>query len=130
MATKKTQKATKSENTIQLWNNVKGSMRLWASKRKVKVKGGIATIRSFSSSIGKKNDEGEYDNLYFDVFFKKDAAPYVDEGAHEIIIKKGFLTLSAYKDGSIHPAVMVLEYKLHDKAEDEDEDEDNDDLPF
>lgn len=130
MATKKTQKMAKTENTVQLWNNVKGSMRLWVKKRKVKAKGGIATSRSFSASIGKKNDEDEYDNLYFDVFFKKDAAPDVDEGAHEIIIKKGFLTLSSYKDGSVHPAVMVLEYKLHDKAEDEDEDEDTDELPF
>lgn len=130
MTTKKTQKTAKTENTIQLWHNVKGSMRLWATERTARIKGKKKTWFSFSTSIGKKNDKDEYDNLYFDVFFKKDAAPDIDEGAHEIIIKKGFLTLSTYKDGSVHPAVMVLEYKLHDKAEGEGEDGDEEVLPF
>lgn len=130
MSTKKTQTATKDKNTVQLWNNIKGSMRLWAKEHTLKIKGKKNTWLSFSSSIGKKNEEGEYDNLYFDVFFKKDAAPDVDEGSHEITIRKGFLTLSTYKDGSVHPAVMVLDYTLHDEAKGEDEDEDADELPF
>ena len=130
MSTKKTQTASKDKNTVQLWNNIKGSMRLWAKEHTLKIKGKKNTWLSFSSSIGKKNEEGEYDNLYFDVFFKKDAAPDVDEGSHEITIRKGFLTLSTYKDGSVHPAVMVLDYTLHDEAKGEDEDEDADELPF
>ena len=130
MTTKKTQTATKDKNTVQLWNNIKGSMRLWAKEHTLKIKGKKKTWLSFSSSIGKKNEEGEYDNLYFDVFFKKDAAPDVDEGTHEIAIRKGFLTLSTYKDGSVHPAVMVLDYTLHDEAKGEDEDEDADEIPF
>lgn len=134
MATKKTttkaaktaQKAAKTAKkqtpkALQLWNNINGAMRVWASERTHKKKSWL----SFSTSIGKKGDNGEYDNIYFDVLFKKDEAPVVDEGAFEIIVKKGFLTFTTYNDGSRHPAVMVMEYVIKD-----DEDEDEDDLPF
>ena len=128
MATKKTTKktATKKQTpkTVQTWNNVKGLMRLWATERGNKKKSWL----SFSTSIGKTNEDEEYDNLYFDVLFKKNKAPVADEGALEINVKKGFLTLSVYSDGSVHPAVMVMEYDLKDG--DEDEDEDADELPF
>lgn len=126
MATKKTQTATKDKNTVQLWNNIKGSMRLWANEHTLMIKGKKKKWLSFSSTIGKKNEEGEYDNLRFDVFFKVNAAPDVDEGVYEITIRKGFLTLSTHKDGSVHPAVMVLDYTLYDEAKGEGEDEDAD----
>lgn len=134
MATKKTStKKTAAKKTAkkqtpkatQLWNNVKGAMRVWATERGNKKKRWL----SFSTSIGKKNEDEEYDNVYFDVLFKKNEAPEVEEGAFEIIVKKGFLTVSVYSDGSTHPAVMVLEYDLKDGDEDEDED-DEDDIPF
>ena len=125
MPTKKT--TTKAAKTakkqtpkaLQLWNNINGAMRVWATERTYKKKSWL----SFSTSIGKKNDDGEYTNIYFDVLFKKDEAPEVDEGAFEIIIKKGFLTFTTYNDGSKHPAVMVMEYDLKDEDEDEDEDD-------
>ena len=111
--------------TVQAWNNVKGLMRLWATERGNKKKSWL----SFSTSIGKKNEDEKYDNVYFDVLFKKNEAPEVDEGAFEINVKKGFLTLTVYSDGSVHPAVMVMEYDLKDEGDEDDEDED-DDLPF
>ena len=113
--------------TAQTWNNVKGLMRVWASERGNKKKSWF----SFSTSIGKKNEDEDYDNVYFDVLFKKNEAPEVDEGAFEINIKKGFLTLTVYSDGSVHPAVMVMEYDIKDGDEDDEDDEDeDDDLPF
>ena len=127
--TKKKTAAKKTAKTTQTWNNVKGLMRIWATERKHKNK----TWLSFSTSIGKKNKDEEYNNVYFDVLFKKNEAPEVDEGAFEINVKKGFLTLTVYSDGSIHPAVMVMEYDLKD-ADEDDEDEwkewEEDDLPF
>lgn len=134
MATKKTntkktaaKKTAKKQipKTAQTWNNVKGLMRVWATERANKKKSRL----SFSTSIGKKNEDEEYDNVYFDVLFKKNEAPEVDEGAFEINVKKGFLTLTVYSDGSVHPAVMVMEYDIKDGDEDDEDDED-DDLPF
>ena len=123
MATKKTAKE-QTPKTVQAWNNVKGLMRVWATERAYKKKPWL----SFSTSIGKKNEDEEYDNVYFDVIFKKNKAPEVDEGAFEINVKKGFWTLTVYSDGSVHPAVMVMEYDLKDK--DDEDDEDADELPF
>lgn len=127
MATKKpaAKKTAKKQTpkTAQAWNNVKGLMRVWATERGNKKK----TWLSFSTSIGKKNEDEEYDNVYFDVLFKKNEAPKVDKGAFEINVKKGFLTLTVYSDGSVHPAVMVMDYDLKDGDED---DEDADELPF
>lgn len=123
-AVKKTAKKQAENKHVPTWNNVKGLMRVWASEWKLKHE----SYLTFSTSLGKKNDDDEYDNLYFDVIFKKGEAPDVEEGAFEIKVKKGFLTLKVYNDGSIHPAVMVMDYDL---AVDEDEDEDEDeDLPF
>ena len=121
--TKKKTEKKQTQETTQVWNNVKGLMRVWSSKRGNKNKSWL----SFSTSIGKKNDNEEYDNVYFDVIFKKNEAPEVKEGAFEINVKKGFLTLTVYSDGSVHPAVMVLEYDLKDEDEEED---DEDVLPF
>lgn len=110
-----------TKKTAQAWNNVKGLMRVWATERGNKKKSWL----SFSTSIGKKNENEEYDNVYFDVLFKKKETPVVNEGAFEINVKKGFLTLTVYSDGSVHPAVMVMEYDFNDK-----DDEDEDDIPF
>ena len=132
MATKKTaaKNTAKKQNpkTSQMWNNVNGLMRVWATERGNKKKSWL----SFSTSIGKKNEDEEYVNVFFDVLFKKNEAPAVNEGAFEINVKKGFLTLTVYSDGSVHPAVMVMEYDFKDDVDDEG-DEDNegeDDIPF
>ena len=124
MATKKTTTKKQTPKTAQSWNNVKGLMRVWATKRANKKKSWL----SFNTSISKKNEDEEYDNVYFDVLFKKNEAPEVDEGAFEINVNKGFLTLTVYSDGSVHPAVMVMEYDIKDG--DEDDEDDEVDLPF
>ena len=116
--TKKNTEKKQTQEPTKVWNNVKGLMRVWATERGNKKKSWL----SFSTSIGKKNDNEEYDNVYFDVIFKKNEAPEVKEGAFEINVKKGFISLTVYSDGSVHPAVMVLEYDL--------EEADEDDLPF
>lgn len=106
-----------------MWNNIKGEMRLYAHEREYK----NSSFTTFSTSIGKKNEDGEYDNVYFDVIFKKGEEPNVNEGPFDITIKKGFITLKNYKDGTVHLAVMILEYVI---VTDEDEDDDDDDMPF
>ena len=126
-----TKKATaKKVYTPPMWINVKGIMNLFARE----VTKHKQSFMSFSTSVGKKNDDDEYINVYYDVMFKKNEAPDVDEGRFQIKIKKGFLTVKQYSDGSLHHAVMVLEYDPifddEDEDDEDDEDEDEDDLPF
>lgn len=100
----------KSVKELQKWNNVNGKMNVWANVYKTK-KGCYV---NFSTSIFKKTEDEEFKNVYFDVLFKKDEAPKCDEGNFNINVKAGFLTVKEYQDGTLHPAVMVMDYDVLD----------------
>ena len=106
----------KEAKELQLWNNVCGKMRVWTNVRKSGKGKNAKTWLSYSTSVGKKNESGDYNNVYFDLLFKKEQKPddlyeEIDE-TFEINVKKGFLTVSVYNDGSVHNAVMVMDYKI------------------
>lgn len=108
------------------WTDVAGEMRVYG--REFETKNHKTFIR-YSTSIGRKNEDGDYDNSYLTVFFPKDDDPGI-EGSFEIGITKGFLTLNVYDKGKnaehiVEPAVMILEYVFVD-----DEQEDDEDKPF
>lgn len=107
MATKKTTK----RNRPEYWGNISGLMRVFG--REFESKKG-KTYMSYSTSIGsKKEDSDDYDNLYFNVKFKKNEHPDI-EGVFIILVKEGFLTLSVDKDGNTYPAVMILDYDYYE----------------
>lgn len=124
MATTKKNAATKAKNTTKRsksWADVCGRMRVWGKEVECKK----SSFMSYSTSVGAKNENEEYDNVYYNVRFRKDEHPNI-EGAFEIIVKAGFLTVTTNKKGNCYPAVMVLDYVVID----EDSDSDEDDLPF
>lgn len=143
MATKKTTKSsteaktTKAKTTAKAkktapkrpksWADVNGRMRVWGKEVEYKK----SSFMSYSTSVGAKNEDEEYDNVYYNVRFRKDEHPDL-EGAFEINVKAGFLTVTTDKKGNCYPAVMVLDYEVVDDSDedDEDSDEDEDDLPF
>ena len=105
----------KEAKDLQLWNNVHGKMRVWTNVRKSGKGKNAKTWLSYSTSVGKKNESGDYSNVYFDLLFKKDHKPEdIDdiEETFEINVKQGFLTVSVYKDGTLHNAVMVMDYEF------------------
>lgn len=122
MATTKKNASTKAKNTTKRpksWADVCGRMRVWGKEVEYKK----SSFMSYSTSVGAKNENEEYDNVYYNVRFRKDEHPNI-EGAFEIIVKAGFLTVTTNKKGNCYPAVMVLDYVVVD------EDSDEDDLPF
>lgn len=130
MATKttKTTKTTKrasapEERKRDMWSDISGKMRVWGKEVEY---GKNKSFMSYSTSVGKKNDDDEYDNIYFDVRFKKDEHPDIDE-AFMINIKKGFITLYVGGDGIARPSVMVLDYKIASEDSDDDSDDSEDD---
>ena len=113
----------RKENRPVMWTDVSGVMRVYGSEVETK----RSSFIKYSTSIGRKNEDGDYDNAYLTVFFPKEDAPDI-EGAFEINITKGFLTLEAYDKGKgknaehvVKPAVMVLEYVFVDDEQEEDE---------
>lgn len=112
-----TEKSKKTKSTSQQWNNVSGRMRIFANEASYGEGKRKRSWLNYSTCIGKKNDDNEYDNLWFNIIFRRDEAPD-EQGSYFINVKSGFLTLSVYKDGTIHPAVMVLDYEMESEDED------------
>ena len=113
-------KETKKKNRPVMWSDVSGVMRVYANKFVT----GRGCFIKYSTSIGKKNDDGEYDNCYYSVFFPREDKPEL-EGAFEINITKGFLTLNVYEktrgkttERVVSPAIMVEEYVFVDDEQD------------
>ena len=142
MATTKKNASTKAKTTVKAkttakakitkrpksWGNVNGRMRVWGKEVEYKK----SSFMSYSTSVGAKNEDEGYDNVYYNVRFRKDEHPNL-EGAFEINVKAGFLTVTTDKKGNCYPAVMVLDYEVVDDSDEDDEDSDedeDDDLPF
>lgn len=113
MATIKKKESTKTTKRPKSWANVNGRMRVWGKEVKYKK----SSFMSYSTSIGKKNEDEEYDNIYYNVRFCKDEHPDII-GAFEIDVKAGFLTITTDKKGNCYPAVMVLDYEVVEEDED------------
>lgn len=135
MATTKKNASTKAKTTAKAkktapkgpksWADVNGRMRVWGKEVEYKK----TSFMSYSTSVGAKNEDEEYDNVYYNVRFRKDEHPDRD-GAFEINVKAGFLTVTTDKKGNCYPAVMVLDYEVVDEDSDEDDEDEDDDLPF
>lgn len=125
MATAKKNTSKKAEKTTtkrpKSWADVSGRMKVWGKEVNYKK----TSFMSYSTSVGAKNEDGDYDNVYYNVRFRKDEHPD-REGAFEINVKAGFLTVTTDKKGNCYPAVMVLDYEVVD----DDSDEEEDDLPY
>ena len=136
-------KAKRSERAKDTWNNISGIMTVYGNTfgdRK-----GMDYI-SWSATVGKKNDEDEYDNYYFRVRFAKDANAPETDGLHQIDVQSAFISLETYtkkKQEITVPVIVIVEDEVLDdetpkksskkkksKDEDEEDEDDEDDLPF
>lgn len=83
------------------WYDVNGRMTVYGRERD------DGSVR-FSTAIGVKNNDGEWDNGFFDVAFKKDEKPE-EIGRFDIVVNSGFLSFRRYKD-TIYWRVVVLDW--------------------
>lgn len=125
MATTKAKTTAKEKTTAKAktvtkrpksWGDVNGLMRVWGKEVEYKK----SSFMSYSTSVGAKNEDGGYDNVYYNVRFRKDEHPN-REGAFEINVNAGFLTVTTDKKGNCYPAVMVLDYDVVDEESEEDD---------
>ncbi len=124
MAVKKQSK--KQTEKVKYWSSdLTGRMRVYAQEVKYKKGGKPASFLKFSTSLGVKDEDGNWSNLYFNVRFMKGDAPEVDGGMNfEIDISRAFLTFETFttKDEEVKtPVIVVQEWA--------DPDSDND-IPF
>lgn len=126
MAVKKQSK--KQTEKVKFWSSdLTGRMRVYAHEVKYKKGGKPASFLKFSTSLGVKDEDGNWSNLYFNVRFMKGDAPEADGGMNfEIDISRAFLTFETFTtkdDEEVKtPVIVVQEWA--------DPDSDDDDIPF
>lgn len=114
MAIKKQSK--KQSEKVNYWSSdLNGLMRVYAQEVNYKKNGKPLSFLKFSTSIGIKNEAGEWSNLYFNVRFMKGDAPEADAGMNfEIEIIKAFLTFEIYQTKDAEeiktPVIVVQEW--------------------
>ena len=125
MAIKKQSK--KQPEKVNYWNSdLSGRMRVYAQEVNYKKNGKPASFLKFSTSLGVKDEDGNWSNLYFNVRFMKGDAPEADGGMNfEIDIAKAFLTFETFTtkdDEEVKtPVIVVQEWADPDS---------DDDIPF
>lgn len=125
MAIKKQSK--KQPEKVNYWSSeLNGRMRVYAQEVKYKKNGKPDSFLKFSTSLGVKDEDGNWSNLYFNVRFMKGDAPEADGGMNfEIEIVKAFLTFEIFQTREgleiKTPVIVVQEWA--------DPDSDND-IPF
>ena len=123
MAIKKQGK--KQPKKVNYWNSdLSGRMRVYAQEVNYKKNGKPASFLKFSTSLGVKDEDGNWSNLYFSVRFMKGDAPEADGGMNfEIDIAKAFLTFETFTtkdDEEVKtPVIVVQEWADPDGGEDD-----------
>ena len=127
--TKSTKKASASKERVKRWSDVTGEIRIFGEKVEFgKGKKKDSFIR-YSTSLGVKNDDGEYSNFYYKVGFAKDVDPErTDESGFVIRITRGFLTFDEFVDkktGEVKrvPKLVILDYEDPEDGDEEEVDE-------
>ena len=100
--TKKT--TEKQEERRKSWTDLTGAMRVFG-KKKQSSKG---DFMAYSTSIGKKNEDGSYSNFFFNIRFTKDNDPE-KEGSFEIMINKAFFTVDVWQEKT-YAAIVVQDF--------------------
>ena len=125
MAVKKQSK--KQTEKVKYWSSdLTGRMRVYAQEVKYKKGGKPASFLKFSTSLGVKDEDGNWSNLYFNVRFMKGDAPEADGAMNfEIDISRAFLTFDTFTNKDDEevktPVIVVQEWADPDS---------DDDIPF
>lgn len=143
MADKKKKGSSRASDT---WNTITGVMSIYGNTFTTKKKKFV----KWSTTIGRKDEDGEYVNYYLRVRFAGDATEPETDGLHQIDVGNAFLSVESYenRDGDevVNPVLVVTENEILDDEpegsrkkktkkkskdeEDEEDEDDEDDLPF
>lgn len=117
----------KKRNSQPVWTSISGLMHVFGNERKSR-KG--KPFISYSTTVGRKNENGEWENMYYNVGFRKEDDPEIVDG-FDIIVKDGFLSFDEYtaKDKTVvkTPRVVVLDFEIVDTMEECYNDDEEDD---
>ena len=103
---------TETTNSAK-WTEVSGEMTIWDHAAKIK---GGKKYCTYNTFISRKNDKGEWEGVWVDVVFSKDANPDLDT-RFKTRIENGFWSLRVWDDKDGHhakPCVVITEHQIID----------------
>lgn len=95
------------------WTDVSGEMSIWGHAAKTKTGRNYCT---YTTSISRKNDSGEWEGIWVDVVFRKEVNPDMDT-RFKTRIENGFWSLRVWDDKDGHhvkPCVVITEHTIID----------------
>lgn len=102
----------RKDDATNTWTQITGKMRVFGKEWKTRK--GKPYIQ-YQTSIGLKNADDEWDNMYVNVRFPNEDPEIIE--AFDIDIKSAFLSLNVWTDAKkqkhITPVVVVMEYELY-----------------
>lgn len=87
------------------WTNIHGAMKIFGKKRESK----NGDFLAYSTSIGRKQEDGTYKNCFFNVRFGSQDINPEKEGAFDVVIHKGFLSADI-RDGKAYPVIVITDF--------------------
>lgn len=96
----------KNKNTTpSRWTDITGSAMIFGEEKE----GRKGRFMTYSTSIGRKDESGEWDNFYARVRFPKDDDPGI-EGGFKVNILSGFLSFDTWTDKrkNIHKELALV----------------------
>ena len=106
-------------NNPKPWTEISGEMMVFGNERKTR-KG--KPFISYAATVGRKDRDGKWNNMYFNVGFPKGEDPEI-VGGFKITVKSGFLSFDSYTDksGQEHrtPRVVVTAFEFAEDPEDD-----------
>lgn len=106
-------------NTPKPWTEITGEMMVFGNERKTR-KG--KPFISYAATVGRKDQDGKWNNMYFNVGFPKGEDPEI-VGGFKITVKSGFLSFDSYTDKSGQerhtPRVVVTAFEFAEDPEDD-----------
>ena len=104
---------TRNTETGSRWTEVSGEMTIWGHEAKTKTGRNYCT---YTTPISRKNEGGEWDNIWLDVVFSRGANPEMAE-RFTTRIDSGFISLRVWDDKDGHhvkPCVVITEHSILD----------------
>lgn len=122
MADKKKKGSSRASDT---WNTITGVMSIYGNTFTTKKKGKKKKFVKWSTTIGRKDEDGEYVNYYLRVRFAGDASEPETGGLHQIDVGNAFLSVESYEnrdgDDVVNPVLVVTENEILDYEPDEED---------
>ena len=92
------------------FQHIEGDMRVFCDEVTYRKNGKKATFLKATTSVAKKDESGNWHNVYIPVTFTKDCGVELSEDRYDVHVNEGFATVDFWtdKDGNEHARFAIV----------------------